>query len=277
MGSEEQPSWVGNLERVSTRDELAARAVPHLTVGADPWLRWCLPQTLPAPAVLCQGIALIPRVGRFAGFWLRPIDGVSNVPERDRVRAALTALRALLPAGEDVRLSLPQEHASLAHEILPVRVPGGDWEWMWTNSAPSLPAAGRSSDALIDLDDRTDAAELRAFTTAHNPRVWAQIGTGALVHWVGVRDPSGELLAVGGAQREESGAPHLAGILTHQAHGGRGLGTRITGALTRWAIADSGVSTLGVFSNSATALRLYRRLGYQRAAAWHSVSVQRSR
>lgn len=260
-----------DLERVSTRAALAARAEPHDTAGTDPWVRWCLPGTLSGAAIVCHDVALIPRTGRFRGFWVHPLAPTSSRTEAQRMRLALHGLADLLPVGEDLRVSLPRAHAALAHGILPVRVRGGDWDWMWTATTPAGGQEGEQR--LVELDDLDDAAELIAFTAEHNPRVWAQIGTGTVTHWIGLRDHEDELVAIGGAQREHSGAAHLVGILTHRGLTSQGLGTRITRELTTWAIADGGVSTLGVFSDSAAAIRLYTRLGYRTAAAWHSVSV----
>lgn len=208
---------------------------------------------------------------------MRPLASTSRIAEQDRMRHALRALANLLPCGEERRVSLPQPYAAAAHEVLPNLTPGGDWEWMWTTTTP--PATRRNELRpnelrLVELDDRDDAEELIAFTREHNPRVWAQVGTGTLVHWIGLRNALGELVAIGGAQREASGVAHLAGILTHREKTRRGLGAHVTRALTTWALADGGASTLGVFSDSPGAVRLYARLGYRTAAVWHSVSVR---
>ena len=120
------------------------------------------------------------------------------------------------------------------------------------------------------LDDRADKAELLDFAHAHNPRVWTRIGEGAVTRWVGVRDADGSLLAVGGAEREDSGAPHLAGIVTATHARGQGWGSVVSAALTRWAVAAHGVCTLGMFSDNEPARRLYRRPGYRTARRWCS-------
>lgn len=229
------------------------------------------------PAIICADVALIPRTGRYRGFWVYPLAPTSSRSEHERFRQALRALNERLAVGDELRIALPRAHAALACEILPVRALGGDWDWMWTSTAPAVPPHESAQESLVKLDDLADAEELTAFTNRHNTRVWAQIGVGVMAYWLGLRSSAGELLAVGGAQREESGAAHLAGILTHRDHLGRGLGARITRALTQRAIADGGVSTLGVFTESAGAIRLYQRLGYRRAVAWQSMSVLRSR
>lgn len=122
----------------------------------------------------------------------------------------------------------------------------------------------------MDLDDTRDAAELAAFARAHNPRMWTEVGTGRVARWIGRRDAAGLLTAVGGAEREAGGVPHLAGIVTATGQRGRGWGGVVTAALTRWSLREHGVCTLGVFADNEVALRVYRRLGYRTARPWHS-------
>ncbi|GAA5163567.1 GNAT family N-acetyltransferase [Ornithinimicrobium tianjinense] len=138
---------------------------------------------------------------------------------------------------------------------------------MWTTAAPPVRP---EEERLVLLDDRADAQELLAFAHAHNPRVWTRIGDGEVVRWLGVRDAAGQLLAVGGAEQEGSGVPHLAGILTATHARGQGWGETVTAALTRWSVAEHGVCTLGMFSDNDVARRIYGRLGYRTARAWHS-------
>lgn len=247
--------------------------------GEDPWLRWALADPLPGQAVLHEGVAVVQRLGHRPGLWALPLrpgmrpdrlpDPAGLAEEAERVASALRAVResGLLAAWGVLSASVPQEHAAVGHVELPLSDQGGDWEWMWTTEAPPARA---DEDRLVLLDDRTDAAELIAFAHAHNPRVWTRIGEGEIVRWVGVRDEGGRLLAVGGAEREGSGVPHLAGILTAGPARGQGWGETVSSALSRWSVAEHGVCTLGMFSDNDVARRLYRRLGYRTARAWHS-------
>ena len=251
---------------------------------ADPWVRWALSDPLPGRAVLVDGVAVVQRRGGRAGarpgLWvlpLRPGMPPGRLPddlgeEADRVASGLRAVRAegLLGAWAAASVSVPQEHAAIAHAELPLTDEGGDWDWMWTTTAPP---ARPEEQHLVQLDDETDAEELLAFAHEHNPRVWTRIGEGEVVRWVGVRDAGGRLLAVGGAEQEGSGVPHLAGILTAAHARGRGWGETVTAALTRWSVAEHGVCTLGMFSDNDVARRIYRRLGYRTAREWHSRRV----
>lgn len=249
--------------------------------GEDPWVRWALPDPLRGEVWVHEGVAMVERVGRRRGFWVAPLrpgmqqlaGGADLTPadltdEADRVRAALTQLRddGHLDRLGSQSVSVVQEHGPVAHEVLELGQ-GGDWDWMWTTTAPPVAPGERD---VVELDDTADAAELRTFSTTHNPRVWTEIGTGRVRRWVGIRDEDGRLLAVGGAEAEETGVPHLAGIVTDADLRGHGLGTAVSAALTRWAVAQHGASTLGMFSDNGAARSVYRRLGYRTARAWHS-------
>lgn len=257
------------MHRLTSHRDLLDRS------GGDPWVRWAVPDPLRTEVWVQENVAMVERVGRRRGFWVAPLrPGMPQVlnparlaEEGGRVREALTALRdeGHLERLGSQSVSVVQEHGEVAHEVLPLG-PGGDWDWMWT-ATPPPPVVGHR---LVVLDDTTDADELTAFSHAHNPRVWTEIGTGKVRHWVGVRSADGTLLAVGGAEAEETGVPHLAGIVTHVGHRGQGLGRAVSAELTRWAIAGHGVSTLGMFSDNDAARSVYDRLGYRTARAWHS-------
>lgn len=249
----------------------------------DPWLRWGLPDPLAGHALVHEGVALVQRLGLRPGLWvapLRPATEPGALPRAEELeeesRRVGSALRRVLDEDLLTRwaarsVSVPQEHAVVGHQVLPLSDQGGDWEWMWTTRVPA-PLPGEES--LVPLDDLADAEELLAFAHQHNPRVWTRIGEGVMTRWVGLRGSDGDLLAVGGAETERSGVPHLAGILTATHARGRGLGELVSAGLTRWALAEHGVCTLGMFSDNDVARRLYRRLGYRTARAWHSRALE---
>lgn len=237
--------------------------------GGDPWVRWSLAAPLQTEAWAHEGVALVERVGRRRGFWVVPFGSAgAGAGAADRLRSALVTLRdeGHLDRLGSQSVSVPQQHAAVAHEVLDL-TEGGDWDWMWTTTPPP-PQVGE--DRVVELDDARDAEELLTFSRRHNPRVWTEIGTGRVQRWVGIRDTDGALVAVGGAETETSGIPHLAGIVTDTALRGQGLGTAVSTHLTRWALAGHGVSTLGMFSDNAAARRVYDRMGYRTAHAWHS-------
>lgn len=247
--------------------ELLARA------DTDPWLRWAVERPLPHHRLVHDGVLLVQPASPRASLWVVPLradaTGAGAPDEAARVLAAVERARAtgLLQEWRTRAVSLPAEHAAAAAPLLPLSPRGGDWEWMWTTEVPD-PVPGE--EALELLDDRADGAELTAFAHAHNPRVWTRIGEGTVERWVGLRDPDGQLVAVGGAELGAAGVPLLVGILTATPARGRGLGRLITAALTRWSVREYGVSTLGVYSDNDVAIALYRSLGYATARRWCS-------
>lgn len=262
------------MERLTAHADLLARS------GDDPWVRWVVEADLPTEVWVHEEIAMVERVGWRRGFWVAPLrsgqaerSGRAEHPaaalgEAERVRSALTQLRdgEHLARLRSQSVSTVQEHGTIAHQVLDLTT-GGDWDWMWTTTAPPVhPREGH----VVRLDDTVDAEEINSFSARHNARIWAAAGTGRLVHWVGLRGAGGDLVAVGGVEREATGAPHLAGIVTDTSLRGQGLGTVVSAALTRWAVADSGVATLGMYSDNVAARRLYERLGFRTARAWHS-------
>lgn len=231
----------------------------------DGWVRWGLPRRLPAAAWFDGRVALVPRLGVRPGFWVAPLPEPATAGE---IRRALTWLRdsGHLDKLGAASVSVPQEHLPVALEVLNL-VDGGDWEWMWTTTAPQQDPR---ENLLVELNDRADADEITAFSRAHNSRVWTEIGVGRIQHWLGLRDSEGHLIAVGGAEVEDSGVPLLSGIVTARDRRGQGLGSVISAALTRVALDEHGVCTLGMFSDNDVARRVYHRLGYRTARRWSS-------
>lgn len=234
--------------------------------GDDPYLRWGVPDPLPAAALFVPGAVAVERHGRRRGYWVWPLD---DAP--DPAAAVGSAVRALVAGGHldgpDVAgLSIAQPYLTAAAGIVEL-ADGGDWEWMWTVTAPSLEPG---EDALVELSDSADAEEIAAMIARHNPRAWTDPGTGRTELWLGLRDERGELVVVGGMERLDTGVPHLAGILTSTGLRGRGLGRMVSAALTRRALELSPVCTLGMYSDNVPARAVYRRLGYRTAKAWSS-------
>jgi RimJ/RimL family protein N-acetyltransferase len=241
----------------------------HLS-GDDPYLRFAVPDPLPTTALAGPGAVAVERHGWRHGFVVIPLPG----GDADAVEGVLLALRDeghVADRGVS-SLSVPQWCGHLLPQHFTIDG-GGDWEWLWTTVPPRhVPG----EDDLRELDDAVDAAEIRQLSEAHSPRGEGDPGAGTTELWLGLRDADGALIAVGGMQRLASGAPHLAGIVVATPHRGRGLGLAVTAALTRRALDDSGVCTLGMYSDNAAARNLYHRLGYRTAYAWTSRRLLRT-
>lgn len=195
----------------------------------------------------------------------RHIHGISLLGGED-VPHLLDAVLADLPA-EVNGLAVERRFLPALQDRLGIRLGGGgDWDWMWTEQAPPLVAAERT---LVELDDTTDAGEIVALNETGNPSAESEPGTGRTGLWLGVRE-AGELVAAGAMHRTPGGAPHLAGIVVHPRLRGRGLGVAVTAGLTRRAIAEDGVCTLGTYADNDRARAIYHGLGFRVARAWAS-------
>lgn len=257
------------ITRLTDRADLVARS------GRDAYVRFGVPDPFALEAFAVDGAVGVERLNvsphrRRHSLMVVPDARVSDPAARsDAVRALLLGVR---DGGHLERLgvtgvSVPSAHLPVLAGVLPLG-PGGDWEWMWTTEPPP-PVPGEA--AVVALDDTADAAELAALATGHSPTSEGEPGSGASELWLGVRDPgTGELVAAGAMQRFTPSTPHLAGIVTHLDHRGRGHGAAVTAALTRLALDRAGVCTLGMYASNDVGRRLYHALGYRTAHTWAS-------
>lgn len=235
----------------------------HELFADDPFVRWDV--TRPHDTTIwVRGDA----VGFQRHSHSRHIHGISLLGDAD-VPELLDAVLAELPPyinGVSVeRRFLPQLEECLGERI----GGGGDWDWMWTERMPEqLPA----EDTLEELDDQRDAAAITALNEIGNPTAESEPGTGRTRQWLGARD-GGELVAAGAMHLTPGGAPHLAGVVVHPRMRGRGLGAAVTAGLTRRAISEFGVCTLGMYADNDRARNIYERQGFRVARAWASRRV----
>jgi hypothetical protein len=143
---------------------------------------------------------------------------------------------------------------------------GNEWEWLCTTTPPpQVPAEPR----LVRLSS-DHQPEIDALLAAANPGTDARPFAHPGQHWVGVRDDRGRLVACGVRERSLAGHPILSGITVDPTQRGLGLGLAVTAHLTRGAVADDSVCTLGMYSHNAVARRLYLGLGYGQVHEWSS-------
>lgn len=235
--------------------------------GNDPWVRWSLPLD-PPPRMWRSEHALVTerQGGRRHSLTVIPLPGAPDPEAAVETAIAQAVARDLIGELGVLGVSVPQPYIGALERQLPVGA-GGDWEWMWTLDEPEpLPAEAR----LVQLDDGADATEIAEFSAEHSPTAEGEPGTGLTDLWLGIRDAHGGMIAVGAMQRLPSSVPYLAGIVTHTAHRGRGLGAAVTAGLTRAGLADSGVCALSMYSDNPIARRTYEKLGYRTAWAWAS-------
>jgi GNAT superfamily N-acetyltransferase len=189
-------------------------------------------------------------------------DGVTTLLD------ALPDIAAVVePARRALSVSVPQHLEPQLRRRYRV-MDGGDWEWLHTTVAP---VEDPSHERVRPLDDTARAAEITAFLAAHSPTADTTPGHGE--RWFAIEQPDGSLAAVAAWGSTRAGAPHLSSVAVDTRLRGSGLGRTIVGALTRWAVADRGVCTLGMYSHNAVARQLYLSLGYDRLCAWSSRPV----
>lgn len=238
----------------------------------DPFLRYAAPADVLAVAGPLGWAALVR--WRPFGHW----GGAAVVAPGAPAGAESDALAAVMSRAEGQQVSPEWFSTAPGRELRPP--PGwqagtGDtWAFMWTERAEDLPPA---PPGLVELDDAGDAARIEAFGLSHNRTFEGFAGRGYASLWLGVEDAAGQLTAVGGIHVLGSGAAHLAGIVVRPDLRGTGLGAGLTAQLTRRAVAAHGVSTLGVYSDNAVAVGLYRRLGYAVAHHFHTRGLTRVR
>lgn len=238
--------------------------------GDDPFVRYELPSDYAGPAVAvgtrADGVA---DALAFVRTGTSRRTSLTAIGPRDAVELLLRGLRS---GGLDRQfphesVSLPQSAADLLPWVLAGPSAGGDWDWMWTTTAPPV-FPGEAH--LVDLDDEADADGIRALMARGNPRSHGHPGEGVTDRWLGLRDDAGRPVACAALHRNTAGNPHLSGITVAPELRGRGLGLALTAALTRQAVESDGVCTLGMFSDNTVGRRLYRGLGYRTAQVWAS-------
>jgi ribosomal protein S18 acetylase RimI-like enzyme len=234
---------------------------PYLLVGTSlhPFV---VHQIDPAdtPLVLALGDALVIDGNRNR---TGPSDGSPSLwclgPTDDLARLAALAADLIDEPG---RVSVE----AAAYDVLPDtwRLPvSGHWHWMLTHDAPPPHPLEPS---VVEV---ADAALIDGLLDVANPGSFARPGSRGVECWLGIPGDDG-LLAVGALYRDPSGAGHLRSVTTHPAAAGRGLGTAVSAALTRRALAVSGTATLGVYVDNGPALAVYDRLGFRTRMTFRS-------
>lgn len=137
--------------------------------------------------------------------------------------------------------------------------PRHDWDWFLTRTPPPPqplePRVGwlpvEAGPEVVDL--------LRTWSPRHD----AEPGEPTARRWAGARDDAGTLVAAVTHTEDVGGVPHLASVVTHGRHRGRGYGGAVTAWITRVLLAEGHpLVTLGMYADNDVARRLYLRLGF---------------
>lgn len=239
--------------------------------GQDPFVRWQLDPVSPPMATL-QAWS---RGGAVA--FIRPSsDGPASLTCLGPVRDVVPLVAGLVHRVDATRLTVPRQSWDAVMKRLPVlrQGTGDDWDWMWIDRAsadrswteqPSsrLVLPGLVSPALEPLGP-DHHGEISALLAVASPRSSAVPGGREIVRWLGIRDVERALVACAAHTERVRGVPHLASITTHPRWRGRGLGSAITGGITRRLLAQGApVVTLGMYADNDVARRIYGRLGFR--------------
>lgn len=179
----------------------------------------------------------------------------------DNAVAVLTSLvgEGLRPRWLDLPRSVPlPEHVCEALGVTPN--PG--WDFLSTTTTPPVPDGPvERLDVIGDLEAIRECLQEANPTTDADPEHPDEVG------WWGVRE-HGRLVAVLGANRrggadDAAESWHLHGLGVVPSARRRGLGARLTAAVTRLGL-DAGASwvCLGAWADNQAALRIYHRLGF---------------
>jgi ribosomal protein S18 acetylase RimI-like enzyme len=129
------------------------------------------------------------------------------------------------------------------------------WHWMLTEQVPAAPE--------VAVEEVRDPDEVTTLLDTHAPDAHARPGSPHVECWLGIREHR-DLVAVGALARHHDRTGHLRAVTVVPSVRGRGLGRDLSAALTRRAFeGGSGVASLGVYTDNAPALAIYRRLDYR--------------
>jgi ribosomal protein S18 acetylase RimI-like enzyme len=233
--------------------------------GAHPFVRWEVTDELATTWWSAAGAVAFQRTRKAVR------RTVNVLGDDDGVMALLDHLPEIAanvsPERRAFSVSVPQHLEPRLRERFRV-LDGGDWEWFHTTTAPAEHA---SHERVVPLDDVARAGEVRTFLEAHSPTADTEPGQGE--RWFAVEGPDGSLQAVAAWGTTRAGAPHLSSVAVDTGLRGQGLGRTVVGAVTRAAVLERGVCTLGMYSHNAVARALYLSLGYDRLCAWSSRPV----
>ena len=160
----------------------------------------------------------------------------------------------------------------LAPTLRPVG--GDDWDWFSTTAAPGATLPGEERARRVDVADPAVLDAVVTLLEGHSPRFSRDPRRSGATWWAIPVDGApghGPRYAAVTAVEPLPRAVHLASIATRTDLRGTGLGSALTAAVTRSALAD-GVEAvvLGMYADNDTARRLYRRLGFVESHHWRS-------
>lgn len=243
------------ISRLSGYDEVLRAS------GHDPFVRWQL------DACSSPDAPLRAWSGGGAVAFVRPSPrGNSSLTCLGPVRDVVPLVIELADRAGVARLTVPRQSWDAVTDRLPAlrQAPGDDWDWMWTDRQFNTVEPLRLEGLRLEPLGPEHHEEISALLDVASPRSSTMPGEPDVVQWVGLRRGEGTLVACAAHTERVRGVPHLASIATHPRWRGRGLGSALTGGMTRRLLEEGApVVTLGMYADNDVARRIYERLGFR--------------
>ena len=191
-----------------------------------------------------------------------PFAAVEN-PGADELRD----LSTLLDAGEQIWLVGPRVGDAGA-----LRAVGAvDCFQLVMPASIQAPVAAH---AIVDLS-AADAADMVNLTTVAFPGFF-RARTHLLGYYCGIRSDAGELMAMAGERFSAGSCREVSAVCTHPSARGQGLASAVMWRVIERHRAAGLVSWLHVATTNATAIRLYRSMGFVEHAIIRATRVRRA-
>ncbi len=181
-----------------------------------------------------------------------PAEMSPFVAGRDHSPDSIAAMAGLMGAGEDismVEIDPPAAPAGISETRLPL------FQMVWD----TFPGAGEAAFDIRPLDEG-DAAEMLALATLTRPGPF-RIRTHTMGRFLGVR-VDGRLIAMAGERLHVAGFHEISAVCTHPDWQGRGLGAALMRAVGARMVQEGDQPFLHTYASNATAIALYRKLGF---------------
>ncbi len=190
-----------------------------------------------------------------------PRDVSPFIVGRDASSEAAAAMAALIGEGEDASLvetDPPKAPEGIAETRLPI------FQMVWTRFTPAP--------TPFDIQPlaEVDAADMLALATLTRPGPF-RARTHTMGRFFGVRE-GGQLIAMAGERLHAPCFHEISAVCTHPDYRGRGLGAALMRKVGARMLEEGDQPFLHTYASNATAIALYRKLGFDaRAELTHAI------
>ena len=181
---------------------------------------------------------------------------------------AMAALAALVPAGERIALFTLDEVPDPDPALFSVAIRDQLDQMVWTATA-----AGPVHASMVTLG-KDDVPEMMALVDATRPGPFSA-RTHELGHYLGIRSDAGKLVAMAGERMRVDGYTEVSAVCVDPSQRGKGYAADLITAVARGILARGELPFLHVFTTNASAIGLYRKLGFARRATMRLTVLDR--